>query len=102
MVNFDLRQIKYICIENWGKGLCGGGKCPCQEFCFKYLKESLLPKDFEIDSPKEQVQYNWVVVENDGYTYAESGLAYDVIDAAWKAIEFNTNFINSITIKKKE
>ena len=102
MHNFDLRQIKYICMENWGKGLCGGGKCPCQEICYKYFKEGVLPKDFPLDMPSKEVQYDWVVVEDDGYTYAESGSAYDIIDAAWKAIEFNTHYVQSLTIKKKD
>ena len=98
--NFDFRIMKEICLKNWNKGLCGSGKCECKDICDKILKENILPKDFAISIPKEEKIYSWIVTEEDGYTYCESGSAYDIIEAAWKACEYSTDSIQSISVAK--
>lgn len=92
--------MKRCCQENYKNGLCGSGRCECEDICFTLLKDNILPKDFDIKLELEEKSYIWSVIEEDGYTYCESGSAYDIIEAAWKACEYNTDNVQSISVAK--
>ena len=100
MLNFDFKFMKRCCLKNYPNGLCGSGKCECEDICNTILKDNILPKDFDIKLEVEEKSYIWSVVEEDGYCYSESGSAYDIIDAAWKACEYSTDNVQSISVAK--
>ena len=87
MLNFDFKFMKRCCLKNWHNGLCGSGKCECEDVCNNILKDNILPKDFDIELEVEEKSYTWSVVEKEGYCYAESGTANNILDAATKSVE---------------
>ena len=98
MLNFDFKFMKRCCQENYKNGLCGSGKCECEDICFTLLKDNILPKDFDIELEVEEKLYTWSVIEEDGYCYAESGTAYNILDAATKAVEYSPECVKSLMV----
>lgn len=98
MLNFDFAFMKRCCEENYKNGLCGSGKCECEDICYTLLRDNVLPKDFDIKLETEEKSYTWSVIESDGYCYAESGTAYDILEAATKAVEYSPKNVKALTI----
>lgn len=102
MLNFDLKFMKRCCQENYKNGLCGSGRCECEEVCNNILKDNILPKDFDIELEAEEKSYTWSVVEEDGYCYSESGTAYNILDAAIKAVEYSPKYVKSLIVMETQ
>ena len=102
MLNFDFKFMKRCCLKNYPSGLCGSGKCECEDVCNNILKDNILPKDFDIKLELEEKSYIWSVVEEDGYCYSESGTAYDILDAADKAVEYSPKFVKSLIVMETQ
>lgn len=98
MLNFDFKFMKRCCLENCKNGLCGSGKCECEDVCNTILKDNILPKDFDIELETEEKLYTWSVTEDDGYCYSESGTAYNILDAATKAVEYSPKCVKTIMV----
>lgn len=98
MLNFDFKFMKRCCLKNHPNGLCGSGKCECEDICYTIFKDNILPKDFDIEVETEEKSYTWSVVEEDGYCYSEHGTAYDILDAAIKAVEYSPKYVKSLMV----
>lgn len=90
--------MKRCCQENYKNGLCGSGKCECENVCYTIFKDNVLPKDFDIELEVEEKSYTWSVIEEDGYCYSESGTAYNILDAATKAVEYSPECVKSLMV----
>ena len=44
--------------------------------------------------------YRWTAVEDDGYTYSESGVANNMFDAFIKATEYSPSYYKKVVIEK--
>ena len=42
--------------------------------------------------------YHWTVTESDGYSYSEAGYAYDILDAAVKAVEYDPSCVKTLMV----
>ena len=98
MLNFDFKFMKRCCLKNYPNGLCGSGKCECEDICYELFKDGVLPKDFDIKLEENEKMYHWTVTESDGYSYSEAGYAYDILDAAVEAVEYDPSCVKTLMV----
>lgn len=56
----------------------------------------------EMMAEQELNIYSWTVMENDGYTHSESGIANNMFEAFVKATEYSPSYHKYIEIEKVE